>query len=1146
MADPGSTPGSGGQRRVRIFESYGRGDTSELADRLFKDMDARGFDVFLDREAEALHGGAVWEKKVHEALSRSEAVIAILSPHAVREASPSGDSLASVCLDEIAFARYSKPPRPIVPVMAIACEPPWTLYRLEFIDMQGWEQSEARYQQALEQLLDAIELAKQGKQALRGFVLKLEPDEYLAAFLDDKRQKFTGRKWLFAEIERWRDTTNEPTLVITGDPGAGKSALVAELVHRNPGGQVVAYHCCLARLPESRSAGKFVRNIAAMLASQLPPYAQAIERGRALEALRDAETDPISAFARGVIGPLMQLDAPAGPPRYILIDGLDEALASDPRQTAVTIPELLGDELARFPHWLRLVVTSRRTEVVLKRFRPVRELRLDAHDERNMADVRAYLDHRLRDPDDLARVLGHAGLDADEALARLCALADGSFVYAKHAADTLKLSNLDIDELERRPPGLESLYGESFTRTFAEPGSWPPCAELLAVLRAARRGLRRSELEAVLGVTPHELADRLVPLEPYLALVDDGYAIFHKSLADWLTDASTDAREYRFDRRQGEPALLAWCRTWRTLEDDYPLHYLPAHLAAAGAVDELLALLADPEFRRRRRAAAITPLLDVEDYTALSSLLLEAGRTDEIARLATTTSPYQRDGIALTLRGAGQSRDQLVRATVDRLLNLGPRRGGDELPPELLNARMIAIETAAVRGYADALVVASNDRSPAVRALLVPHLYRFWKHHGEQGWALLDELGRQLPGRLGVPRQSQVEVSGGLSLAILTRDSEDQATIERLGAFWRGIVRKLIASPLARTVGKGLALKAVLAALSAVMRDQPEYQPLNLRELRHTFAGPAAHERPLAALRALEQPAAGLGCVVEALQERTLDFDVYLMMVAERALVLHGARDPGPTIAAIEQTYHQGCPWFRQSCLYSAFHTLNVDAAVDPSWLDLYGELTEDFFRADRARLQTAVGSYSFPPHLAWPELVFERHRPTGRSRFLSRFFGEAHGREDEALCRTVITACQLLSFAYRKPQLALDALRDIAPIVPAGSPLQEALVQALANIRLYEDASVDRFLRGLDDHELTSRVRALTPSVSAEEFPTWMDSFFNHQLVTSEDFRIECCGAFRRAADATNVRELLYDNVIWVLDMLAGERLLRTATKSN
>jgi hypothetical protein len=173
---------------------------------------------------------------------------------------------------------------------------------------------------------------------------------------------------------------------------------------------------------------------------------------------------------------------------------------------------------------------------------------------------------------------------------------------------------------------------------------------------------------------------------------------------------------------------------------------------------------------------------------------------------------------------------------------------------------------------------------------------------------------------------------------------------------------------------------------------------------------------------------------------------------------------------------------------------------------------------------------------------VFERHRPTSKARFLNRFFGEADDRQDEPLCRTVLTACHLLSFAYRKPQLALDALRDIAPRVAPGTPLREALVDALANIRLYEDVSVDRFLLGLGDDELARHVRALTPSVRAEEFPTWMDSFVNHQLVTSEEFRVEMCGAFRRAAGARNVRELLYDNVVWVLDMLAGERLLRTS----
>ncbi len=54
------------------------------------------------------------------------------------------------------------------------------------------------------------------------------------------------------------------------------------------------------------------------------------------------------------------------------------------------------------------------------------------------------------------------------------------------------------------------------------------------------------------------------------------------------------------------------------------------------------------------------------------------------------------------------------------------------------------------------------------------------------------------------------------------------------------------------------------------------------------------------------------------------------------------------------------------------------------------------------------------------------------------------------------------------------------------------------------------------------------------------MDSFVNHQLVSSDEFRLEMCGAFRRAAAVRNVRELLYDNVRWVLNLLAGERLLQ------
>ena len=46
-----------------------------------------------------------------------------------------------------------------------------------------------------------------------------------APLVPEKRRGFCGREWLFEAIERWRLLGNERMLLITGDPGAGKSAI---------------------------------------------------------------------------------------------------------------------------------------------------------------------------------------------------------------------------------------------------------------------------------------------------------------------------------------------------------------------------------------------------------------------------------------------------------------------------------------------------------------------------------------------------------------------------------------------------------------------------------------------------------------------------------------------------------------------------------------------------------------------------------------------------------------------------------------------------------------------------------------------------------------------------------------------------------
>ena len=57
---------------------------------------------------------------------------------------------------------------------------------------------------------------------------------------------------------------------IVGEPGIGKSAIVAELLHRNPSGQVLARHCCRSDESSSLQPALEMRALAAQIAAALP------------------------------------------------------------------------------------------------------------------------------------------------------------------------------------------------------------------------------------------------------------------------------------------------------------------------------------------------------------------------------------------------------------------------------------------------------------------------------------------------------------------------------------------------------------------------------------------------------------------------------------------------------------------------------------------------------------------------------------------------------------------------------------------------------------------------------------------------------------------------------------------------------------
>ena len=124
--------------------------------------------------------------------------------------------------------------------------------------------------------------ANAGKHVLRGEIRgrtsrRLADPWELTPFLSAKLESFIGREWLFEGINEWRTKSSQPALLIIGEPGVGKSSIVAALSHENRAGQVLAYHCCRVDTPATLDPANFVRSLVAMLSARLDGYASMLK-----------------------------------------------------------------------------------------------------------------------------------------------------------------------------------------------------------------------------------------------------------------------------------------------------------------------------------------------------------------------------------------------------------------------------------------------------------------------------------------------------------------------------------------------------------------------------------------------------------------------------------------------------------------------------------------------------------------------------------------------------------------------------------------------------------------------------------------------------------------------------------------------------
>jgi WD40 repeat protein/serine/threonine protein kinase len=450
----------------------------------------------------------------------------------------------------------------------------------------------------------------------------LEPWDF-TPFLVEKYKGFVGREWLFQEIEEWRSKDSPAVLLIVGEPGIGKSAIVAALVHRNLEGQVLAYHCCRTDTPATLAPASFVRSLASMFSARLPRYKKALECPSIINALRRADTDPESAFEFAVLGPLHQVPQPQKDRYYLLIDALDESLA---RAHPPTIFDVLYTRLDRLPPWLGLIATTRNDPNVLNPLRSLRVQIITAQDPKNQIDVRRFIRFRLRE----APFRQKAKTDR-QVLARLeddlLRSSAGNFLFVRTALDAIERGQLSFDLIENLPPGLSSLYEIFFRRLFPNPAKdFGRSRKVLETIAAARESLTREQIAAATDLDPEEeILGILSRLASFVPISEGRYALFHKSLFDWLTgwDKPRDqplAGVYHVNLQKGSAQLADWC--WAEYQrghsqiSSYCRRHLPAHLHQVGREQLLSAVLRDFHFVQAKLEAT-DPSALIADYEYL-------------------------------------------------------------------------------------------------------------------------------------------------------------------------------------------------------------------------------------------------------------------------------------------------------------------------------------------------------------------------------------------------------------------------------------------------------------------------------------------------------------------------------------------------
>ncbi|XP_068602317.1 ankyrin repeat domain-containing protein 50 [Brachionichthys hirsutus] len=416
-------------------------------------------------------------------------------------------------------------------------------------------------------------------------------------------RRFYCREWALDKLRCCLDTCSmpgqPPGVLVTGGPGAGKTALCTEMVW--PTSQTglavglaprcLAYHFCQREDPRSPVLWSFVLGLVEQLkASALlsPAYREILNSPSVASALEPlaCQRDPVETFKRAVLGPLLDIPPPVQT-LMMVVDALDVVYDADAvGGKSNSIAELLAHNQHLLPGWLLLICSVRRqNKAVCKLFSGFCRLCLDdLRKPSPVHDVQQYILSRLDEDAALRRQLTP---DTADMLNLLHIKSSGCFLFLERVLDGVAGALVGLREIRDIPGTLSGLYLWLCQRLFPQ-GLYAFVRPLLNVLLAAPRPLTRQQLFT--AVWSH---DSLISLEDFrnkfqtlAPLLNDGPGgtklLFHASFAEWLTDVKYCTQKYLCSRAEGHSMLAMALSLQGPYLDIEDTCQLATHLVCSG------------------------------------------------------------------------------------------------------------------------------------------------------------------------------------------------------------------------------------------------------------------------------------------------------------------------------------------------------------------------------------------------------------------------------------------------------------------------------------------------------------------------------------------------------------------------------------